>query len=240
MAVRHRTVASDYQPGGGCNAIKVTEHGTVSMSFLKVIGIESWGVRRGDGGSCRWNPHPLDIQMVVDTSGSMLKTCDAAVSGVPRAKTTKVDCANAGIRALLSTLLPCALTSPACLSAGDALNVLNPIDRVGLMVFPAFFVPNATNHLTPNSTNGAIQEETDCIDNVNDNNVDQNYSSNKTKSNQVVPLSSDYRLSDTATTLNPQSSLVQGVWWKNCPGGVYPTGDGSANTSIVGGGTQVT
>ena len=92
-----------------------------------------------------------------------------------------------------------------------------------------------TNHLTPNSTNGAIQEETDCIDNVNDNNVDQNYNSNKTKSNQVVPLSSDYRLSDTATTLNPQSSLVQGVWWKNCPGGVYPTGDGSANTSIVGG-----
>ena len=137
-----------YPSGGGCNAIKVTETANVSTTFMNVLGIEQLGrerivrprarrvERRTRSTSRWWSIRP----------GRCATTAAPSVPGIPddehatdQARLRRTP----GIRALLSTLLPCALTTPTCLAAGDGLNVLNPIDRVGLMIFPAMYAHRA-------------------------------------------------------------------------------------------------
>ena len=226
-----------YASGGGCNAIKVTETIQLPTTFMRVLGINSMPITvSSTAGAAGGTPHPLDIQMVVDTSGSMRDHCAAKVPGIPSTSTlpTKLDCANAGVRALLQNLLPCSQTQLACQGdPANPLNVFNPIDRVGLMIFPAMKIAPSSGSLA-RDPNNVVTSETNCADDVTSSNLTYSTTSS---TNQVVPLSGDYRTSDTATSLNPNSSLSQAVWWKNCPGQVYPIGGGGSSSSIVGGGT---
>ena len=226
-----------YASGGGCNAIKVTETIQLPTTFMRVLGINSMPITvSSTAGAAGGTPHPLDIQMVVDTSGSMRDHCAAKVPGIPSTSTlpTKLDCANAGVRALLQNLLPCSQAQLTCQGdPANPLNVFNPIDRVGLMIFPAMKIAPSSGSLA-RDPNNVVTSETNCVDDVTSSNLTYSTTSS---TNQVVPLSGDYRTSDTATSLNPNSSLSQAVWWKNCPGQVYPIGGGGSNSSIVGGGT---
>ncbi len=220
----------------GCNAIRVSEQVSVNPWFMGILGFGSRTVTASATASMAGGvPHPLDAEMVVDTSGSMRSKCGATVAGVPWTNDLprKLDCANAGIRALLGTLYPCSLSLASCTpDPSDPLNVQDPVDRVGLMIFPAMRIPPDRNHLTVSGN--VVQEETDCVDNVSQSNLTYG-TTNST--NQVVPFSSDYRSSSTAA-LNPTSPFLKGVWWKGlCAGGVYPIGGGGGSSSIVGGGS---
>ena len=98
---------------GGCNAIKVSEKATKSLLFMRVLGIDTWDVAASSTAAMAGGtPHPLDVEVLTDSTASMQQKCSSSVAGVPNTSTTptKLDCANAGVRALLQTMYPCSLS----------------------------------------------------------------------------------------------------------------------------------
>jgi hypothetical protein len=135
-----------------------------------------------------------------------------------------IDCAKAGVRALLSGLSPCVTTCNGNVgNPGNALgaNVTDPLDEVGLVTYPA--LTNPANR----------QDEINCTQDLgrDPRNPDVEYPTPYPPPTQpqpgydIIGLSSDYKTSDDPTApLNTASNLVQSVYWSQCPGGVYPRG----------------
>jgi hypothetical protein len=180
--------------------------------------------------------HPLHVEVVLDTTGSMSQSCSGTVTGI--ASPTKIDCAKAGVRALLQALWPCGSNETTCAGAVSnspqlGVNVTNPVDEVGLMVNPPITVSS------PASTN--LNKEVDCNSSTNLTTVAYPtytaYTYNAGSADggipvgdvqtgyQAVGLSSDYRPSVLNTTLNwTTSSVVRAVDWGQCTGSAYPGG----------------
>jgi hypothetical protein len=80
--------------------------------------------------------------VILDTTQSMTDSCSSSVTGTG-SNPQKLDCAKAGMRALLQALWPCNSTlttgGAATTNTGGQLgaNVSAPVDEVGLEVFPA-------------------------------------------------------------------------------------------------------
>ena len=71
--------------------------------------------------------------LVVDTTASMNNSCSAIVLGV--SNPTRLDCALAGMRALVGALWPCPPSLQSCGAVTNG-NVSQAVDELGLMVFP--------------------------------------------------------------------------------------------------------
>ena len=131
------------QPSGAttCNAVKVTETATVQTTlaglFLPSFTITASSTAAARGGAV----HPLNVEVILDNTGSMNSSCSATVTGISSPE--RIDCAKAGVRALLQALWPCASSLASCGAAtpnsGGQLgaNVPAPVDEVGMLVFPA-------------------------------------------------------------------------------------------------------
>ena len=216
----------------GCNAVQVTQTVDVKPWFMGVLGFGSQTISASAtatiaGGASK----PLDIELVIDSTGSMDDDCTSAVDGIPSGLQTKLDCAKAGIRALLTSLYPCAVNLVSCPAADSTHNVAEPLDRIGLMTFPG--ITNRTNVPSDPAPFTDVPKETNCANDIGTGDV--GYSG--TPNYLIIPFSSDWRAADTAAVLNKDSPLVQSVWWKGCVGGVYPINGGGGAGSIVGGGT---
>lgn len=192
------TICSAYPSND--NAIAVSEQASVPTTFLAVLGISSIPITAtataAAGGG---NNSPYNVQIVLDTTQSMNSTdsdsqCDSS----------RISCALSGIQILLGTLSPCAAGKAACGTASNTTvvatsgapattgpNVSNAVDQVSLMVFPGLASASQVSYdyacptKNPTSTpynNGPIY--------------------------QINPFSSDYRTSDSATSLNTGSNLV--------------------------------
>jgi Flp pilus assembly protein TadG len=171
------------------NAVMVQENAVVPTFFLSLFGLPSWHLSATALGSAKGGtPQPLDVEIILDTTASM-NNSDPNCS-IPGA--TREDCALAGVRTLLSAMAPCAATLSNCGTVING-NVANPVDRVGLMVFPG--LTNATQ----------TQYEYDCSTNPSP--AIAKYSASPVY--QIVPFSSDYRTSDNATSLNSASQVVK-------------------------------
>lgn len=131
----------------GCNAVQVSETATVNTTFLNLFGttkfssVSATSTVSIHGGT----PHPLDIAVVLDTTGSMNSACGNNVSGITNGQATKLDCAKEGVRALLSSLYPC---DPSLATCGTAVNgnVAKPLDEVSLFTFPGLTTPSGFTH----------------------------------------------------------------------------------------------
>jgi Flp pilus assembly protein TadG len=235
----HPPGAQAAQPSGvtTCNAVKVTETATVSMTlaslFLPSITISASSTSAARGGAV----HPLNVEVILDTTGSMSSGCSATVTGISSPE--RIDCAKAGVRALLQALWPCTSSLGPCGAAtansGGQLgaNVAAPVDEVGVMMFPAI----SGNPPTASTLN----KEVDCNSGSTFTTATPTwtpYTYNSGQSDggipasdqylgyQAVGLSSDYRPSVANTTLNATTSkLVESVDWGQCSGGSYPNGD---------------
>lgn len=218
------TICSAYPSGD--NAIQVSEQASVPTTFLAVLGITSLPITAtataAAGGG---NNSPYNIEIVLDTTHSMNDTDSDS-----QCNSSRISCALAGIRTLLNTLSPCSATEASCGTASNttvaattpsapatsAANVSNPVDQVSLMVFPglssASQVPDdyACPTVNPTSTpynNGPIY--------------------------QIIGFSSDYRTSDTATSLNSKSDLVITAGG-GCSSGVgAPGGQGTFYAGVI-------
>lgn len=106
------------------NAVTVTSTAAYPLFFARVLGFSTMNISATATATMKSGAMPpLDVIIVLDTTGSM--------SGTPLTQ------AKAGIRTLLGTLWPCAPDIPTC-GGGDPV-----IDQAGLFVFPG--VTNATS-----------------------------------------------------------------------------------------------
>jgi collagen type I alpha len=221
----------------GCNAIKVTATTTVKPWIMQILGIGSTTVKTSSTASLAGgNGKPLDIEVAIDRTVSMNSNCTATVHGL--SNPDDLDCAKLGMRELLEELEPCTTTTPTCGSRITGTHdVADPLDRVGLMAFPAEASPTSTQNYT-------LPNETDCYTDVGGSNLTLSTTSGADGDYQMVPLSSDYKLTDTTGTdesvLNKYSDLVGSVYWGRCPGGVAPSGSGAGSSIALGGSTVAT
>jgi Flp pilus assembly protein TadG len=203
------------------NAVVVTEQAAVPTFFARVVGLNSWTIAATATASARGGTGgPYNVAIVLDTTHSMGDDdSDSACSN------TRLYCALEGIRALLGAggagtgLSPCSSTSTSCGSAttssgydGEtAYNVANPLDEVALMVFPGL----ASASDAPNDYTGSCTMPSGDITSYNNGPI-----------YQVVPLSSDYRVSDTGA-LNASSEIVIAAGGGSCSGVSAPGGEGT-------------
>lgn len=137
-----------FKNGGGCstnqtpntsaNGIQVKQQATVPLFFGRIFGMSSvqlsaTAVALAAGGV----PHPLNVVFILDTTQSMTNSDTKCF----KSGSTREDCAQAGVQTLLGELWPCASNLASCGAATNG-NVANPVDEVGLMVFPP--LTNAT------------------------------------------------------------------------------------------------
>jgi Flp pilus assembly protein TadG len=227
------------QPAGvtTCNAVKVTETATVSTTlaglFLPSFTISASSTSAARGGIV----HPLNVEVILDNTGSMGSSCSGTVTGISSPE--KIDCAKAGVRALLQALWPCnssaGLCGAATANSGGQLgaNVAAPVDEVGVMVFPAMTgnPPSATilnKEIDCNSASSfSTTYPTWTAYTYNSGQPDGGIpASDAYLGYQAVGLSSDFRPSVANTTLSATTSqLVKSVYWGQCSGGTYPNGD---------------
>jgi hypothetical protein len=182
----------------------VVEQATVPLYFARVLGINSWQISAistagGRGGS----PQELDVMIILDTTQSMNNT-DSTCSG-----NTRIACAEAGIQVLLNGLWPCSQSLASCGTVTNG-NVANPVDEAGLMVFPG--LTNASQ----------AQYDYDCSSSTKP--AIASYAASPVY--QIIALSSDYAISDAATTLNTSSNLVRavGAGGSGCAQGIQAVG----------------
>jgi Flp pilus assembly protein TadG len=188
----------------GSNAIVVEEQASVKTLFARLFGVKTVSISAtatasaaGGGGN------PFNVMIIVDTTASMnTSDINCAVPGV--SKPSREDCALYGVRTLLGTLEPCPANSLNCPAAGAVgssdcnlcgANVPAPVDEVGLAAFPG---------LTSTTQVGL---DYDCKTTA-PSTAAYSQTSPNPPVYQIVPLSSDYRASDTATLLNPNSDIV--------------------------------
>lgn len=182
------------------NAITVTSTTTLPMFLAQTLGINTMQIRASatsvmKGGGLP----PLDIMIVLDATGSMSGNCSAPVTGVSNPK--RLDCAKAGLRSLIGSLWPCSSSLANCGAATNG-RVVNPIDEVGLAIFPGL-------------TSAALAvNERDCSDNLSGSTAAYNASPVYV----INGLASDYRASTSATALSNTSNLVNAVYWKGAGG----------------------
>src|SRR5208337_1206104 len=139
------------------NAITVTETATVNSLFAKVLGFSTWTLSATATASAKGGYNgPYNVEIILDTTSSMNN-----MDSDSQCASTRISCALAGIRVLLSTLSPCPAGLTSCGTATSetatvGANVSNPVDEVGLMVFPGLksttYVPDDYTCPTKNPT----------------------------------------------------------------------------------------
>ena len=199
------------------NAIAVAEHASVSTTFLKVVGIKSLPIAAlataaGRGG---YNG-PYNIAVVLDTTHSMNDTDSDS-----QCNSSRLSCALSGIRILFNSLSPCNAGLTSCGTAStetltSGANVSNPVDEVSLLAFPGLSsASQASDDYTCPTTNPTTA------------------SYNNSPAYQIIPFSSDYRSSDTASSLNTSSDLVTAVGGGSCAGIAAPGGQGTFYAGVI-------
>ena len=188
----------------GANAIQVKQQVTVPMTLAGLVGTSSMNLRASATAAMRGAAYsPYNVAMIIDSTASMNSSDNGS-----NCSTTKEQCALAGVRTMLGNLSPCGASLSNC---GAAVNgqVANPVDQVSLFTFPAVTSASAANDYTCSAGNPATTQYPTASP----------YTIGGTATYQIVNFSSDYRTSDTATSLNAASKLVIAAGGKpNCPG----------------------
>ena len=186
------------------NAIQVEEQVNVPLFFAKVFTSKQITLTaQSEALEPSVAAVPFDVAIIADTTASMQNqdTSCPTPPGWPNgnAKITREDCAKEGVATLLGELSPCASNLTSCGNATNG-NVLNPVQEVALFIFPGL-----------SSSGGNPGAEYDCWA------QNPGLSAYTSSANyQVIGLASDYKTSDSATSLNSgNSNLVDGITWTN-------------------------
>jgi len=222
-------------PGDG-NAVQVKEQMVVNMYFAPIFGVKTITLTAtATAAMAGAVTSPYNVAIVIDTTESMNDTdSDSQCSA------SRLSCALAGAQILIQDLYPCASNQGNCGTATNnadvgtifpgGANVANSVDRVSLFVFP-------------NVTMGTISKDWTC---PTSNPTKEPYtfptagassyapSGSSTPTYQIVGYDSDYRTSDTATSLNSASDVVIAVGGKSgCNGLAAPGGEGTYYAGVI-------
>ncbi len=197
----------------GGNAMAVVETATSPTFFGKLLGINSIHlVARSLSSMKGGSPIPANIMILVDTTPSMNQqdtTGDCKSGSIPgfTGTPTKEDCAKWGVRTLMDQLSPCATGLASCGTVTNG-NVQNAVDEVSILTFPG--LANTSSQTADYSNCGAqgIQQYKYAPASPT---TTPPYST-------VIPLSSDYRTSDSGALNGGSSPLVKAVDWQDGAG----------------------
>jgi len=195
------------------------------------------------------------VEVILDTTASMNDTDTDS-----QCNASRISCALQGVQILLSTLSPCAagLTSCGSVSTSSvavpapatgnetAYNVPNPVDEVGLMVFPGLTTSTeeVADDLTCPPTNPAITSYNGFFDYHNCTGSGDpaacctgsgSGTCNSTVTPpvyEIVPLSSNYRTSDTSAVNTAANVVIAGGGGSNC-GVAAPGGEGTFYAGVI-------
>jgi len=183
------------------NAVQVKLQAVVPLSFAKLFGLSTMTIQatataaKGGGPS-----RPYNIAIIVDSSGSMRSPdwdCD------PTGNTPKLLCALNGIQGLLHYLDPCGTSQATCTITGG--QAADSVARVSIYTFPEMAASTVGNDFNCGTT-----PPTSTVYDYPAAGAIGYYPSGPTF--RVVPFRSDYRLSDTATSLNTSSDITNAVY----------------------------
>jgi len=227
---------SVYGTQASANAVQVTETASVNTYFAGIFGIKTLTISATATASAKGgSATPYDIMLILDTTRSMATSYDTSctvpgLTGTPTAE----QCAQYGIQQLMGSLAPCSTTLANC-GADTNGNVSNPVDRVGIMAFPGLCSSTAQGMTTSNCPNASTLTNTI----ANSTYAQDAYSCpatnppitpyNNNPEYLILPFQSDYRASDTATSLNSNANIVKavGAGVGSCSGMQAPGGEGT-------------
>jgi Flp pilus assembly protein TadG len=197
------------------NAIAVAQQVTVPMLFFPMFGGTKATLTATATAAMRGSAvAPWNIAIIVDSTASMNDSDSDS-----NCSSTRISCALAGVRILLSGLSPCLQTESSC-GAVTGGNVANAVDRASLFTFPTVTTATAPDDYNCGSSTPTIELYTTPFP--------------ATYTYQIVGFSSDYRASDTATSLNSSSDLVAAAGGKSgCTGLQAIGGAGTYYAQIV-------
>ena len=237
------------------NALQVTETAQVPTTFARVLGFDSWTISATATASARGGFNgPYNVEIILDTTSSMNDTDTDS-----QCNASRISCALQGVQILLSTLSPCAAGLTSCGTASTssvdvatpasgtetAYNVPKPVDEVGLMVFPgmtkasynadAFTCPSTSPPIT--SYNGYFANSSCTASGVpaaccTGRSAGSCSSTATPPVYDIVPLSSNYRTSDTAAVNTAADLVIAGGGGSNC-GVAAPGGEGTFYAGII-------
>ena len=220
---------------------------TLGSMFLPSFTISASATAAARGGKS----HPIRAYVILDNTQSITNSCSGTVAGVSQPE--RIDCAKAGMRALLQALWPCDSSVTSCdkttavSAAADGTpqlgaNVAYPTDEVGLLVFPAIKV------LSPASST-PVGDEVDCKSNDSFSDTYPQWTPTRTTPGRptagfpVATTTSATKPWRSQVTIGPRSQhhpnsttskLVEAVDWGQCSGSTYP-GDDYYGLKVIGG-----
>jgi len=193
------------------NAVKVTETATVPMFFTQYINIPTITLSATATASKGSKPLPFNVAIILDTTPSMdttdssCKDSSGNVIKINGKTATQLQCATQGVQKLLTGLAPSvdyislftfpSITTATVSSDTDCNSSTNPY------VTPYTFSSSTATSLTNPSYTGAVY-------NINGQNVG---SGSYTSTYQITNFLTDYRSSDSSTTISTSSSLSNAV-----------------------------
>ena len=202
------------------NAVQVKLQVTVPLYFARLFGFPTMTIQatstaiKGGGPS-----RPYNIAIILDTTGSMGQNDTNCGS-------LRINCALAGIQVLLHSLDPCWTSQATCnIVGGDA---PNSVTQVAIFVFPQITYPTVSDDY--NCGNAVPTSTVFSFPPAGAPSYDPGTSSTST-TYRVLDFHSDYRSSDTSTTLNTSSWLtIAALGTPGCNGIGVPTNVNYANT----------
>jgi hypothetical protein len=170
---------------------------------------------------------PYNVAIILDTTSSMNDQ-----DGDSQCSTSRLACALSGIQVFLHDLNPCGASAATCGAVTTTTSnnlptssVANPVDNVSLFVFPNVTEGTIPNDFDCSSSNPTIKPDTFPTPGAGSY-VPGNPMTTSTPTYQIVGFSSDYRASDTSTTLSTSSNFVEAVNGKTgCTGIQAPGGE---------------
>jgi Flp pilus assembly protein TadG len=200
---------------GGYNALSVTQTATIPLWFGGLIGMRQMNVSATAKASMRGGQNmPWNIAIILDATPSM-----AYQDNGVQCSGTQLHCAQLGIQSLLNDLYPCAL-GQTCTSGTPT-----QVDTVSLFVFPAVTTGTISNDYTCNTSSPTAVAYTFP-------DVRTPYTAGTAPTSnfilptgdtyEIVTQTNDYKTTDTASSLNTSSHIVNAAGGDagqgNCPG----------------------
>ncbi len=188
---------------GGYNALSVTQTAKVNLWFGGMIGLRTMNLAATATAAMRGGTNaPWNIAVILDTTASMNDSDSGA-----QCSGTQETCALQGLQILLEDLYPCGL-GQTCTSTNPAPPA---VDSVSLFVFPAVTTGTAQDDYTCPTSNPSIvaytiPDTTPAY--TNGTAPASNLMLPSGDTYQVIGFASNYKTTDTATSLNQNSEIA--------------------------------
>ena len=193
---------------GGRNAVVVKQVGTVNMTFGALVGFKNLTMTATATAAMRGAvAGPYNVAIVVDTTQSMTSNDNSTTC-----TTSRISCALGGIQTMLKVLNPCSASG--CGGAVTNGNVPNPVDKVSIFTYPNISPTTVVHDSDCTGKSISVQPYTF------PSKTGTTYvPASGVATYQVVGYDSDYRSSNTTTTLSTTSTLSDavGAGVKTCP-----------------------